>query len=111
RGILLDSSKPPIAPLCELLLYAADRSQHLAELVGPALKDGKTVLCDRFTDATIAYQGYGRSLELGVITELNHLATQGQQPDLTFLLDCPVEVGLERSKARLQKDNISEDRF
>ena len=111
RAILLDGEHPPIDPLAELLLYSADRAQHVAEVIQPALADGHVVLCDRFTDATLAYQGYGRRLELATIIQLNLTATRGLLPNLTLLLDCPVETGLGRSKARLQKENSREDRF
>ena len=94
RNILLDADNRAIMPLTELLLYAAARAQHVRELLTPALEAGGIVLCDRFTDATIAYQGYGRRLDLAVINQLNLLATGGIRPDLTVLLDCPAETGL-----------------
>ncbi len=111
RNILLTRELPPIDSKAELLLYAADRAQHVSELISRALKTNKIVLCDRYTDATIAYQGYGRKLDLSLIEQLNAVATGGLQPDLTLLLDCPAEVGLRRSQARLQKERSSEDRF
>jgi len=75
--------------LSELLLYEAARAQHLKEVIEPLLKKGGVVLCDRFSDATIAYQGFGRKLDLELIKRLNQLATRGRKPDVTFLLDCP----------------------
>jgi dTMP kinase len=111
RNILLDGAHSHLNALTELMLYAADRAQHVGELIHPALQEGKIVLCDRFIDATLAYQGYGRGLDLKLIAELNQLATEGMRPTLTFLLLCPVEVGLKRSKARLKKEKSSEDRF
>jgi len=101
RAILLDADHSAMTPLTELLLYAAARSQHLNDTVRPALAHGEIVLCDRFTDATVAYQGYGRGLDRGLVRQLNDLATEGISPDLTILMDCPVEVGLSRAKARI----------
>jgi dTMP kinase len=86
--------------LAELLLYAADRAQHVEEVIRPALSQGKWVVCDRFLDATIAYQGYARGQDITLIRTLNEKATCGIWPDVTFLLDCPVEVGLERAIER-----------
>jgi dTMP kinase len=113
RAILLDAANSAMTPSTELLLYAAARSQHVEEVIRPALADDHIVLCDRFTDATVAYQGYGRGLDLGTIEDLNRLATSELKPHLTLLLDCPVEVGLKRALARI--NNIStgarEERF
>ncbi|MCM2356530.1 MAG: dTMP kinase [Geobacteraceae bacterium] len=112
REILLDAANSAMTPMTELLLYAAARSQHVAEVVAPALAAGEIVLCDRFTDATIAYQGYGRELDRGVIAELNRLATGGVRPDLTLLVDCPVEIGLGRAMARINNSpGAREERF
>jgi dTMP kinase len=112
RNILLDADNNAITPLTELLLYAAARAQHLAEVVAPALEAGGIVLCDRFTDATIAYQGYGRRLDLAVIHKLNQLATGGMRPDLTILLDCPAETGLKRAISRINSaPGAREERF
>lgn len=102
RTILLDAENHELVPLAELFLYAAARTQHVAEVIRPALAAGKVVICDRFIDATVAYQGYGRSLDLDLIAMLNRRATGEVIPDLTILLDCPEEVGLERALARIQ---------
>jgi dTMP kinase len=83
-------------PLTEALLMSAARVQHVQELIRPALHAGKLVLCDRFADATLAYQGYGRGLDLAVLRQLIAVATGGLQPDLTIYLDVPPEVGLQR---------------
>lgn len=112
RGILLDAENSALVPLAELLLYAAARAQHVAEIVTPALATGQVVLCDRFTDATLAYQGYGRALDRETIDRLNEMATGGVRPDLTVLLDCPVETGLERAMARINSTaGAREERF
>lgn len=112
RAILLDAKNSAITPLAELLLYAAARAQHVQEVIVPALERGETVLCDRFTDATVAYQGHGRGLDLAVIEKLNTLATGSLQPALTVLIDCPVEVGLSRALARIEATSgAKEERF
>lgn len=104
RRILLDPEHQRLVPLSELLLYEAARAQHIEEVIKPLLKKGVIVLCDRFNDATVAYQGYGRRMDLHLIRRLNRLASQGFQPDLTFLLDCPSDLGLKRA---LQRNRIS----
>lgn len=101
RAILLDAAHTALTPLAELLLYAAARAQHVTEIVRPALAAGATVLCDRFTDATLAYQGYARGLSHQQIRELNRIATDGIEPWHTFLIDCPVDVGISRATARI----------
>jgi dTMP kinase len=108
RRILLDSRNKGLTPLAELLLYAADRAQHVEEVIKPGLRKGFWVLCDRFFDATIVYQGFARGQDSRLIKFLNERATQGLLPDLTFLLDCPVKVGLARATAR---KNRGQDRF
>jgi len=113
RRMLLDRDHGEMEGLTELLLYAADRAQHVAEVIQPALASGRWVVCDRFADATTAYQGYGRGQDLDLVYRLNLVATQGIWPDLTLLLDCPVELGLERARRRIL-DGASpegEDRF
>jgi dTMP kinase len=87
-----------ISPLSELLLFNASRAQHLEEIIRSASKEGKVVICDRFTDSTIAYQGYGRGIDLDTVFTVNRIATQGLTPDLTILLDVPVEKGLSRKQ-------------
>lgn len=113
RRLLLDSANTEMVPLCELFLYAAARAQHVEEKIVPALKAGQVVLCDRFLDATTAYQGYGRGFTLGVIKNLNEMAAGAAKPELTFLLDCEPAVGLKRARARLAlvEHGPLEDRF
>jgi dTMP kinase len=112
REVLLDAANGGMVPLTELFLYAAARAQHVSEVITPALEAGKIVLCDRFTDATVAYQGHGRQLDLALIEQLNRLATGQLRPHLTILLDCPVEVGLERALARIEATTgAKEERF
>lgn len=108
RGLLLESGGENICDRAELLLYAADRAQHVEAVLKPELAKGSIVLCDRFTDSTIAYQGYGRGLSLSLINQLNEIATAGLQSDLTLWLDLDVEVGLRRVKRRGVSDRIEQ---
>jgi dTMP kinase len=107
RGILLDPTTKGLVPRAELLLYGAARLQHIEEVIQPALDEGTTVLCDRFVDATIAYQGYGRELPLSEVKVVNSLVAVDLKPDLTILLDLPVEAGLKRARERNKADAAS----
>ncbi len=100
RKILLDPANNELVPGAELLLYAAGRAQHLEELIRPELKAGKIVLCDRFSDATLAYQGYGRGLDMEIIRAIDRIVTHGMRPDLTILLDVDAAAGLARARGR-----------
>lgn len=100
RKILLDPANKTLDPSAELLLYAASRAQHLSEVILPALAAGTIVLCDRFSDATLAYQGYGRGLDRNMIRELDRIVTAGMRPDLTMLLDIDAATGLARARGR-----------
>ncbi len=112
RKILLDPENTALDPRAELLLYAAGRAQHLAELIAPELSEGKIVLCDRFSDATLAYQGYGRGLDRAMIRSLDRIVTNGLRPDLTVLLDIDAEAGLERARGRNKRSGLeAEARF
>ena len=112
RSILLDADNRGMVPLSELLLYAAARAQHVAEVILPALESDGIVLCDRFTDATIAYQHCGRGIDRPTIDELNRLACQTLRPDLTVLMDCDVALGLARAKDRIEAaSGPREERF
>ena len=96
RAILLDPMNKILDPKAELFLYAASRAQHLREVIAPSLEAGNVVLCDRFSDATIAYQGYGRGLDLEMIYEIDRIVTSGMRPELTLLLDIEAPAGLAR---------------
>jgi len=102
RTILLDPQNQLLTHRAEAMLYAAARAQHVEELILPALADGSFVICDRFTDSTLAYQGYGRGQDLELLRRLNGMATQGLEPDLTVLLDLPAETGLQRIRDQRQ---------
>ncbi len=111
RRLLLDHSRESAASMhdyTELLLYASDRAQHVHELLKPVLARGGLVLCDRYTDSTVAYQGYGRGLSLDLIYQLNQIATVGLESDLTIWLDLDVEVGLVRTQRRGIVDRIEQ---
>jgi len=100
RSILLDPENKGLDPTAELLLYAASRAQHLREVILPALESGGIVLCDRFSDATLAYQGFGRGLDQETIHLLDRIVTSGMRPHLTILLDISPAVGLARARGR-----------
>ena len=97
---ILKQSKYPISPETELFLFSACRAQLMQEVIQPALMAGKVVICDRFVDSTTVYQGYGRGLDLQTVFNLNAISAQCIQPDLTILLDIPVEAGLGRKKGK-----------
>ena len=109
RRILLDPAHHAMVPRAELLLYAAARAQHVTEVIKPALAEGRVVLCDRYTDATVAYQGYGRGLDRELVEHLNDLACDGCRPDLTLLLDMPAEAGLKRAIRRNSSQKMDEE--
>lgn len=111
RAILLDSAAAGMDPMTELLLYAASRRQHVVEVIRPAVERGVAVFCDRYTDATLAYQGYGRGLDLGRLQTLNRWATDGLAPDVTLLYDIDEATGLARAHARNAEMTIDEGRF
>ncbi|AGJ98938.1 Thymidylate kinase [Wolbachia endosymbiont of Drosophila simulans wNo] len=105
RGLLL---KDNIDPISELLLFTSMRYEHMKELILPALKEGKTVICDRFIDSTIAYQGYGLGVDLSLIRDL-HKLVEIKYPDITFILDIDVQVGLSRAKDKNKYEEMDVD--
>jgi dTMP kinase len=111
RELLLDRENTRMAAIAELLLYEASRAQLVDEVIRPAIREGRIVLCDRFTDSTLAYQGHGRRLDQDLILRLNNLATGGLRPNLTLLLDLPPEVGLARAQERLTHPRTRRDRI
>lgn len=100
RKVLLDPGNHSMSPLSELLLLQASRAQHLAQVIIPALKAGKIVICDRFADSSTAYQGYGRGLDLETVQKLNQIAVGGHWPQLTLVIDLPAEEGFSRAQGR-----------
>ncbi|MBV8547453.1 MAG: dTMP kinase [Acidobacteria bacterium] len=110
RAILLDSSSH-LDPIAELFLFAASRRQNVIEVIKPALAHGNVVLCDRFTDSTLAYQGFGRLINIDQLRTLNAWATDSLTPDLTLLFDLPEEIGLTRARSRNAGAAQDEGRF
>lgn len=99
RALLADPANH-LDPTAELMLFLADRAQHVASVIRPALAEGKVVVCDRYCDSTLAYQGYGRGHDLAWLEDMNHRASHGVEPDLTLWIDCAIEVGLGRAQKR-----------
>ena len=106
RQILLDPENKGMSDECETLLYMAARAQLVSEVIAPALKERKIVLCDRFLDSTVVYQGYGCGMSIKFIKQVGKIATQGIEPDLTFVFDIPAKTGLSRIKR--DKDRIEQ---
>lgn len=111
RELLLAPREESVAELTELLLVFAARAQHIAQVIKPALARGQWVLCDRFTDATYAYQGAGRGMDTDAIATLEQLVQQDLRPDLTLLLDVPVEIGMARASARSAPDRFESEQL
>ena len=110
RAILLDPLSKDMDPLTELLLYTADRAQHIKEYILPLLSGGKMVLCDRYYDATMAYQGFARGLNTQLIEKMHKLLFDNLKPDMTLLLDLPPEIGLDRAWKQINNgDRIGEE--
>ncbi len=95
RKILLDAKNQGMAPACEMLLYMAARAQIVDEIIRPSLNQGRIIICDRFLDSTVAYQGYGLGMDIGLIKDIGCFVTGGINPDLTILLDVPLKKGLQ----------------
>ena len=111
REVLLNASQEAITPLTELSLMFAARAQHIEQVIRPALDRGELVLCDRFTDSSVAYQGYGRGVSLDIIGALENLLCQGLRPDLTLILDIDAATSLRRTAARNRKAHQPNTRF
>lgn len=112
RDMVLNPDHSEMSATTELLLYAASRAQHVSEVIKPALEAGKIVISSRFTDAMVVYQGHGRGLDLDRIHHLNRIATDGVTPDVTFVLDLPVEIGLQRvQKSRGGLDRLEGEKI
>ncbi|HEX9911866.1 MAG TPA: dTMP kinase [candidate division Zixibacteria bacterium] len=107
RQVLLSSKNIGMNPLTELLLYIASRAQLVSKIILPALEQGKILVCDRFYDSSLAYQGYGRGLDKKMIEYLNKISTLGIKPDLTILIDIPIEIFVKR----MRKNNKKKDRI
>lgn len=105
RRILLDPANSDLSSVSELFLYLADRAQHVSTVIRSALAQDRVVICDRFADSTVVYQGYGRGLEPSLLRQLNDTAVQGLWPDATVLLDLDPEQGLRRALARNMREN------
>jgi len=108
RSILLDPASKELVPAAELLLYMADRAQHIHSLIKPRLAEGKIVVCDRYFDATVVYQGFARGLGIGFIRDLHRTILGDLIPDITLLLDLPPRIGLARARQELDNGNRSE---
>jgi dTMP kinase len=109
RALLLEHDQEPVPDIAELLMFFAARSLHIENLIIPALEGGQWVLCDRFTDASRAYQGDGRGLDMQQIDTLAGWVQHGLEPDLTVLLDAPAEIGMQRAKARGEGDRMDNE--
>lgn len=110
RDLLLDPQHSELVPVAEAFLYAAARAQHVAQVILPALQEGKIVLCDRFLDSSLAYQGYGRGLDVGQLEKLNEVATAGLKPDLVLLLDFLCDTGMDRiAESGREVDRIEQE--
>jgi len=111
RKILLDPANSDIQPRAELLLYFASRAQNVDEVIRPALAAGRTVLCDRFTDSTLVYQGCGRGLDTDVVRDLDRIACRGLRPDVTILIDIDIATSLARARRRNERTGPDESRI
>jgi dTMP kinase len=111
RRLVLNPAHNDMTPTCELLLYTAARAQHVEQVIRPALEQGRIVLCDRFTDATLAYQGYARGLPLGVIRHLHEIEVLSLRPNLTILFDIEAREALTRARSRDHTRSDDETRF
>nr|WP_278287329.1 dTMP kinase [Caloranaerobacter ferrireducens] len=111
RNIILDTSNTDMSPYTEALLYAASRAQHVYETILPALKEGKIVICDRFVDSSLVYQGFARGLGIKKIKEINDFATEGLKPDVTLFFDIDIDTALKRIGNRTTKDRLDKEKI
>lgn len=111
RSILLDSRTSGLSPFAELALMFADRAQHIEQVIAPALEEGKTVLCDRYTDSTVAYQGFGRELGAELVLDLHRQLCRDLWPDVTLLLESDLDASIARARSRNVKSDSREGRF
>jgi dTMP kinase len=106
RDMVLDNKNSEMSAMCEALLYAAARAQHVGEVIRPAIEDGQIVICDRFVESSIVYQGIGRNLGIDRVRMINDAATEGLKPDITFMLTIPYEEGLRRKAKQKTFDRL-----
>ncbi len=111
RDLILDPANTEIVPLTEMILYAASRAQHVAQVIKPAIEAGKIVICDRFVDSSYAYQGCGRGLDLRLIADVNRVAIDGISPDVTFFLDIDPETAIKRRIDATGADRIEQEKL
>lgn len=111
RDIILEPENKEIVPLTEMILYAASRAQHVAEVIDPAIRAGKIVICDRYVDSSYAYQGGGRGMDLKIIADVNRIAINGTVPDITFFLDIDPEISIIRRINSTGADRIEQEKL
>ncbi|EMS73624.1 dTMP kinase [Ruminiclostridium cellobioparum] len=111
RDLVLDPRNKEIVPLTEMILYAASRAQHVAEVIEPAVEKGKIVICDRYVDSSYAYQGGGRGMDLKIIADVNRIAVNGTVPDITFFLDIDPEISVRRRINSTGADRIEQEKL
>jgi dTMP kinase len=111
RDLVLDPKNTEIVPLTEMILYAASRAQHVAQVIKPAVEAGKIVICDRFVDSSYAYQGCGRGVDLKMVADVNRVAIDGMSPDITFFLDIDPEIALKRRINATGADRIEQEKI
>lgn len=111
RDLILNPKNKEIVPLTEMILYAASRAQHVAEVIEPAIEKGKVVICDRYVDSSYAYQGGGRGMDLKIIADINRIAINGTVPDITFFLDIDPEISIKRRINSTGADRIEQEKI
>lgn len=111
RDLVLDPANAEIVPLTEMILYAASRAQHVAQVIKPAVDKGKIVICDRFVDSSYAYQGCGRGVDLKIVADVNRAAIDGMVPDITFFLDLDPEIAIKRRISSTGADRIEQEKI